>query len=257
MTAVATRVALVTGGGRGIGAAVAAALARMDMRVAITYNRDAAAAEATVDRIALAGGTARAYQAAIEDVDATSRMVEAVHADLGAVDVLVNNGGVTSRGLNVADTQVEEVLRLLWVHAIGVHHLCRLVVPAMRGVGRGDIVMMSSQSSSSLPAGGAPYNMAKAAMEALTVTLAKEERRNGIRVNAVAPGLVDTEMGRRYVQAAFGSSDMATLAGELPFGRVCSPDDVAAVVAFLVSHDGTYITGARIAVDGGDWTDPQ
>ena len=251
----ATRVALVTGGGRGIGAAIAFKLAQAGLRVAISYHRDAASAEATVKRIAVAGGTARAYQAAVEDMHATDRMVEEVGHDLGAIGVLVNNAGITSRGLDVADTDIDEVLRLLSIHAVSVHQLCRRTVPAMRDLGRGDIVMISSQSSSSLPAGGAPYNMAKAAMEALAATLAKEERRNGIRVNTVAPGLVATEMGRRYVRAAFGSSGMAALAADSPFGRVCTVDDVAALVAYLVSDDGSYITGQRIAVDGGDWRD--
>jgi NAD(P)-dependent dehydrogenase (short-subunit alcohol dehydrogenase family) len=100
-------------------------------------------------------------------------------------------------------------------------------------------------------ANGAPYNMAKAAMEALAYTLATEEERYGIRVNIVAPGLVDTEMGRRLTLAVHGVADMSALDAAYPFGRVCRPEDVAGVVAFLAGPAAGYVTGQRIAVDGG------
>jgi NAD(P)-dependent dehydrogenase (short-subunit alcohol dehydrogenase family) len=93
--------------------------------------------------------------------------------------------------------------------------------------------------------------MAKAALEALAMTLAKEERRNGIHVNVVAPGLVATEMGRRLVKGAMGVEDIATLDARSPFGHVCTPEEVADVVRFLVGDGGRYVTGVRIAVDGG------
>jgi NAD(P)-dependent dehydrogenase (short-subunit alcohol dehydrogenase family) len=126
-----------------------------------------------------------------------------------------------------------------------------MLVPQMRKQERGDIVMISSVSSREHAAGGAPYNMAKAALESLAMTLSKEERSNGIRVNVVAPGLVDTEMGRRLVKGAFGIQDIRQLDKGMPFGRVCAPEDVAEVVRFLVSDAGEYLTGQRIYVDGG------
>jgi 3-oxoacyl-[acyl-carrier protein] reductase len=243
------RVALVTGGGRGIGRAIGLALAEDGADVALSYHRDEASAAATVADIEALGGRATAYQAAIESLEDDERLVASVLADFGRLDILVNNAGVASRGRSVADTDPEEPLRLLAAHAIGPHHLCRLVLPSMREQERGDIVFISSVATDHMAANGAPYNMGKAAMEALASTLAKEERRHGIRVNVVAPGLVETEMGRRLVRAV-GVTDMRTLDASMPFGRVCQPEDVAEVVHFLVSG-AHYVTDQRVRVDGG------
>jgi NAD(P)-dependent dehydrogenase (short-subunit alcohol dehydrogenase family) len=121
----------------------------------------------------------------------------------------------------------------------------------MRTTARGDVVMVSSVATDHDGAGGAPYNMGKAAMEALARTLAKEERDHGIRVNIVAPGLVATDMGRRLMKAVAGVDDLTSLDPSFPFGRVCRPDDVAAAVRWLVSDPAGYVTGQRIVVDGG------
>src|SRR5262249_57427615 len=130
--------------------------------------------------------------------------------------------------------------------------LCsKLVLPSMRGRDRGDIVMISSAATLHWGANAARYSMAKAALEALAWTLAKEERRNGIHVNVVAPGLVDTEMGRRLVRGAMGVEDIRTMDGRSPFGHVCTPEEVADVVRFVVSEQASYLTGQRLGVDGG------
>jgi NAD(P)-dependent dehydrogenase (short-subunit alcohol dehydrogenase family) len=110
---------------------------------------------------------------------------------------------------------------------------------------------MSSISTSYIGPRGAPYNMAKVALEALAVTLAAEEREHGIRVNIVAPGMVATDMGDNYARMAAGVDRATDLDASSPFGRVCRVEDVAGVVAFLVSADGFYVTGQRIGVDGG------
>jgi 3-oxoacyl-[acyl-carrier protein] reductase len=177
-----------------------------------------------------------------------------VVADHGHVDLLVLNAGIASRGQAVADTDPAEMERVVATHAFGAHHLSRLVLPSMRTRDRGDIVMISSVATNSMSANGAPYNMGKAALEALALTLAKEERRHGIHVNIVAPGLVETDMGVRLARATTGNrdlDDLRSLDAASPFGRVCQPDDVAGVVLFLCSEAAGYLTGQRVEVDGG------
>ena len=246
----ARRVALVTGGGRGIGRAISLGLAADGADVAVNYRTDEASARATVEEIEGLGRRAVAYQASIDSREDDERMVAAVLGDFGHVDILVNNAGIASRGHSVAKTDPAEVERLLANHAVGPHHLCRLVLPAMRTQPRGDVVFVSSIATDHFNAGGAPYSMGKAAMEALAWTLAKEEQRHGIHVNVVAPGLVETEMGRRLVKAS-GVEDIGTLHEAMPFGRVCQPEDVADVVRFFVSDAGSYLSGQRVVVDGG------
>ena len=217
------RVALVTGGGRGIGKAISLGLAADGADVAVNYRKDAAAAAETVREVEALGVRAVAYQASIDSLEDDERMVAEVLADFGHIDILVNNAGIASRDNSVAKTDRGEVERLLASHAVGPHHLCRLVLPSMREQERGDVVFISSVNAANHPAKGAPYNMAKAAMEALSSTLAKEERRHNIHVNVVAPGLVETEMGRRLVGAA-GVTDMRTLDASRPSRRCpCRP----------------------------------
>ena len=244
------RVALVTGGGRGIGRAISLALAADGAAVAVNYRRHEQEAQETVERIVAEGGQARRYLASVDDFERAEEMVAMVSEDLGPVSILVNNAGIASRGLSVVDTDPAELRRVVAVDAFGSHYLSKLVIPRMRRLGRGDIVMISSVASRGLAANGGPYNMAKAAMEALAVTLSREERGHGIRVNVVAPGLVETEMGRRLVKATAGVTDMRSLDRTMPFGKVCQPEDVANVVRFLVSDGNVYITGERIYCDG-------
>jgi 3-oxoacyl-[acyl-carrier protein] reductase len=245
-----SRVALVTGGSRGIGRACALALAGDGFDVAVNYRRDDDAAADTVGAIEALGRRARSYRASVESAAQDEAMVEAVFEDFGSVDTLVHSAGIASRGHSVVDTDPDELERVIAVHALGAHHLCRLVLPSMRTEARGDVVFVSSVATKLLAPNGAPYNMAKAALEALAVTLAKEERRHGIHVNVVAPGLVVTEMGRRLVRA-MGVDDISTMDANAPFGRVCRPEDVARVVRFLCSEEAGYLSGQVIALDGG------
>ena len=242
-------VALVTGGSRGIGRAVSLALAADGADVAVNYRRDEVAAAETVAAIEALGRRAVAYPASVDSLDDDRRMVERVLADFGGVDIFVGNAGIASRGQTVVDTDPSELERVVRTHAFGAHHLCQAVVPSMRERGGGSIVLVSSAATLTHSANGGPYNMAKAALESLGYTLAKEELRNNIKVNIVAPGLVDTSMGQKLMKAVAGIDDMRALDSSMPFGHVCTPDDVAAVVRWLVSPANTYVTGQKINVD--------
>ncbi|MDZ4826236.1 MAG: SDR family oxidoreductase [Actinomycetota bacterium] len=246
----AGRVALVTGSGRGIGKAIALGLATDGADVAVNYRRDEDAANETVAEIEKLGRRAKAYGASVAEYDDCERMAAAVLDDFGHVDILVNNAGVASRGHTVADTDPSEPDRLWKTHAYGAWAMAKLVLPSMRTRPRGDIVMISSAATVHMGPNSAPYNMAKAALEALAWTLAKEERRHGIHVNVVAPGLVDTEMGRRLV-GSMGVDDIRTIDARAAFGHVCTPEEVADVVRFVVSDAASYVNAQRIGVEGG------
>jgi len=245
------RVALVTGGGRGIGRAIALSLAEAGADVAVNYRRDAEAADGVVKEIEAMGRKAKAYQASVESFEEDQAMVTEVLADFGRVGILINNAGIASRGQAVADTDPVEMERVVRIHAFGPHYLSKLVIPSMRGEGRGDIVMISSVATLGMGARGGPYNMGKAAMEALALTLAKEERVHGIRTNIVAPSLTVTEMGKRLTKATTGVDDIHELDARSPFGRVSTPEDVAAAVTWLVSSANPYANGQKININGG------
>jgi NAD(P)-dependent dehydrogenase (short-subunit alcohol dehydrogenase family) len=246
------RVALITGGGRGIGAAIAIALAADGFDVAINYRRDEEAARRTAQLVEALGRRAEVYAASVDDYEADRRMVDAVLADFGYVDTLVHSAGIASRGHSVVDTDPAEIERVWRTHAFGAFALCQMVVPSMRTRPRGDVVFISSAATKAMSGYSSPYNMAKAALEALAHTLAKEELAHGIHVNIVAPGLVDTEMGRRLAKAVMGAGDdIHSIDARMPFGHVCSPEEVADVVAWVVSDAARYVNNQYIGVDGG------
>jgi NAD(P)-dependent dehydrogenase (short-subunit alcohol dehydrogenase family) len=245
------RVAFISGGGRGIGRAIALGLAADGADIAINYRRDHEAAVETVGEIERLGRRARAYAGDVAVYRDCEAMAGAALADFGSVDILVHNAGVASRGGSVVKTDPDEVHKLFDTHAYGAWSLAHLLVPSMRERPRGDVVFISSAAVMHMAANSAPYNMAKVALESLAWTLAKEERRNGIHVNVVAPGLVDTEMGRRLVKGAMGVDDIRSMDAGAPFGHVCTPEEVADAVRFLVSERASYLTGQRIGVDGG------
>lgn len=252
MTAtLAGRTALVVGAGRGIGRAVARALAGDGAAVAVTYANDADAAEQTVELIRTAGGVARAYRLAAESHEQAETVVASAGHDLGTVDILVNNGAVGSPGVSVLDTDPDDAHHLVMVNVLGPFYVSRAVLPGMRSRGRGDIVMISSRATVEPSVNRAAYAMSKAAVESLACSLALEERQHGIRVNTVAPGFVDTEIGRAALLRRYGIANPAVLESAAPFGRFCSVDDVANAIRYLLSDAGAYLTAQRIGVDGG------
>ena len=245
------RMALVTGGSRGIGRGIAIALAKAGADVAINYRSDGDAAAEVVDDIKAIGRRSKAYQASVADYDACAAMMAQIEADFGGLSILINNAGIASRGLPVADTDPLEFERVMRTHAFGPHYLSKLALPLLRAHDRSDIVMISSTATLQMAPYGAPYNMGKAATEALALTLSKEERASGVRVNIVAPSLTVSDMGSRLAMAIAGVDDIHALDAQSPFGRVSTPDDVAAAVLWLVSDANTYVTGQKINIDGG------
>ncbi len=242
---------MVTGGHHGIGRAIALALAEDGADVAITYRSRPETAADCVEQIRALGRQAICVQAALDVPDELEAAADAVLEAFGPVGILVHNAGLDFPGAPVSETEESELDRLMRINAYVPHQLSRRLLPGMRTLPRGDIVMLSSVVTQVLGAGYAPYAMSKAAAEALAVVLAKEEREHGIHVNVVAPGLVETEMGRRYVDAIADVEDLRALDAIMPYGRVCQPEEVADVVRFLVSSGASYVNGQRIYVDGG------
>ncbi|MGW1163376.1 3-oxoacyl-ACP reductase FabG [Streptomyces sp. NPDC002513] len=243
-------VAVVTGAGQGIGAAVAWRLASDGTAVAVLDRTEAATAD-TVAAIRAAGGTALGIACDVTRTAEVDAAVERVATGLGPPEVLVNNAGIIRDNLLFAMSD-DDWDAVIDVHLHGTFRCARAVARHMREHGRGRIVNVSSIAALGNP-GQANYATAKAGIQGLTRTLAIELGPSGIRVNAVAPGFVNTAMtdavARRIRRDPAGLRDLA--AARAPLRRVGVPDDIAGVVAFLAGPDSGYITGQTIQVDGG------
>ncbi len=238
------KVVLVAGGSRGIGAATARHLASLGAAVAITYRERRDAALAVVNGIAGAGGTAAPYRADVsrpEDIDET---VQAVAARFGRIDVLVNTAG-TSPNRPLEDIDAGFIREVFDTHVLGAILLTRAVVPFMPAPG-GRIVHFSSRLAVSPMAATTVYAAAKAAVSALTLALSKELGPKGITINAIAPGLIDTDMSRAAVEQRGEAVRAAT-----PLRRIGKPEDIVGIVAFLASPESEWITGRTLLADGG------
>lgn len=244
------KVALVTGGGRGIGKACALALAAKGADVAIAYRRGKEAADETVREIEKLGRRAMAVACDVAVEEQARALTKEVIERMGKIDILVCNAGVASRGLPVKETTTDEFRRLFDTHVMGSLWCIQGALDSMRAQGRGHIVLVSSIATLSCGERTAPYTMAKAALEALTKVLSKEEGPNGVRVNCIGPGLVDTEMGKRLVKGRSGE-DIKDLYAKYPFGRVAQPEDIGNLCAFLCSPEAEYVSGQVVWVHGG------
>ena len=243
------QVAIITGGARGIGRATTIELANAGARVLINYQRSAGAAEALAAEIVAAGGDAFAYQADVADEQAVTGMVQAVLDRWGKIDILVNNAGIT------ADAPLARLRPEQWQHVIetdltSVFLCCRAVIPAMQRASYGRIVSVSSLAALAGNVGQTNYAAAKAGIIGLSRSLAREVARDGITVNVVAPGYIETDMVETVPETLRAWALQAIAIGR--FGR---PEEVAAAIRFLVSPRASYITGHVLTIDGG-WVMP-
>lgn len=239
------KVALITGGGRGIGAAISLRLARDGARIAVNYARDAAAAGSVVDRIQAAGGEAVALHADLSVTADALRLADDAYNVWGRLDILVNNAAVWEIS-PVAEITPEHLDRVWSVNVRGLFLLTQAAL-AHFGTEGGRIINVSSGAAAAAPAGMGVYSASKAAVETLTRTAAAELGARNITVNAVSPGMTETEMLKQSLTPEYRSQVIA----QTPLGRLGRPDDIADVVAFLTSYDARWVTGAVIPVSGG------
>ncbi|MGI6270220.1 MAG: elongation factor P 5-aminopentanone reductase [Candidatus Howiella sp.] len=239
------KTALITGAARGIGTACTRALAKEGYAVAIGYRQSEVSAAALAKEIREAGGIAGLYLLDVTNTCSINAATEAILADFGHIDLLVNNAGIATSGLLTETTDIEWE-RIIDTDLSGVFRCCRAVLPGMIRRQSGCIVNISSIWGMTGAACEAAYSAAKAGVIGLTRALAKEVGPSGIRVNCVAPGVIDTEMN-----AHLSPVEMAALTGETPLGRIGRPEEVAAAVCFLAGTGGEFLTGQVISPNGG------
>lgn len=238
-------VALVTGGSRGIGRAICEALAAKGYDVATCFSGDASSAMETVESCEAMGVKARAYKADVSNPDDVTNLFNQVKDEMGSVEVLVNNAGITRDGLLVR-MPMEDFQKVMDINVNGTFLCTQAAVKSMMRAKSGCIINITSVVGITGNAGQANYCASKAAIIGFTKAVAKEYGTKGIRVNAVAPGFIQTSMTEKL------SEDVKELyKSQIPVKRFGKVDDVASVVAFLASDDAAYITGQVLSVDGG------
>ncbi len=239
------KIALVTGGGRGIGRAICRELAARGATVIVNYKRSAAAAEEVVAEMQNGPGMGRALPADVSDAEQVATLFKAIASEFGRIDILVNNAGMTRDNVIMMmkpadfDAVIETNLRSCWL-------CCKTAARAMMRKRSGSIINISSVVGIAGNGGQTNYAASKAGIIGLTKSLAKEVAPRGIRVNAVAPGFVDTAM-----TADLSDEIRQQAIDAIPLGRMGAPQDIAKAVAFLASEDAAYITGQTLVVDGG------
>jgi len=236
------RTALVTGGSRGIGRAICIELARWGCRVIINYRVDEAGAAKTLALVTAAGGEGLTVKFDVTDAEATEQALAGVFATCRTIDILVNNAGINADGLFIMMSR-DKWERVIKTTLDGFYNVTQPVIEKMVRQKKGVVVNISSVAGVMGNRGQANYAAAKAGLIGASRSLASEVARLGIRVNAVAPGLIETEM--------IADAPVANIKQMIPMARIGRPEEVARVVRFLCSDDASYVTGQVISINGG------
>jgi 3-oxoacyl-[acyl-carrier protein] reductase len=240
--------ALVTGASRGIGRGIALAFAEAGADVAIGYRREKEAALATLKEIESRGRRGFAFAADVRDAAAVEAMVRGAAHALGALDVVVANAGVATRFEPIHEVEIGYWQRILDTDLNGVFYTIHAALPILRSQRSGVILSISSIAADACGANGGPYVAAKAAVNALTTVVARENATCGIRANVIAPGLVRTDIADKLIE--FHGEAMLK---SIPLGRIGTPEDVGSLAVFLASDAASWITGEVFRIDGGAW----
>ena len=238
-------VALITGGAGGIGASLCREFATAGYKVAVNYFSSEENANSLTQEIKDSGGVAKAYKADVSDMEEVANMVAEVKKDFGDITVLVNNAGVAFQGL-FSDTTQEVYEKVMDINVKGTFNTINAVLPGMISNKFGVVTNISSMWGQVGASCEVVYSTSKAAIIGLTKALAKEVGPSGIRVNCIAPGVIDTSMNDCHSE-----DDIKALIDETPLERIGNPIDVARTAIFLASEDASFITGQVIGVNGG------
>lgn len=241
----AQKIALVTGAGRGIGRAIAVAMAEAGADVAVLYERNGQAAQETVALIAAQGRKAKAYPCDVGDFEAAKETVAQVLADFGGLDILVNNAGITRDALAIT-MRSEQFAEVVQTNLTGAFHMIKQVYGPFMRKRNGRIINITSVSGIQGNAGQSNYAAAKAGMIGLTKSIARELAGRNVTCNAIAPGFIATDM-----TAALPPQTIEAALAQIPVGRMGNPREVADLAVFLASDRAAYITGEVLRVDGG------
>ena len=245
MTDASERIAVVTGGSRGIGRAICTHLSAPGTRIYFNYSSNLDAAKATVDAVLAVGGDAVCHQVDVDSPEAVAAYLGGIVKEAGRIDVLVNNAGVTRDGLLVRMKEADWDT-VMDVNLKGTFNCMKVAAKAMMKQRYGRIINISSVVGVSGNPGQANYVASKAGIIGLTKSVARELASRNITVNAVAPGYIDTDM-----TGDLSDNAKAAMIGQIPMGRIGTPADIGGVVAFLASTAADYITGQVIHVSGG------